>query len=390
MAVLFLLVAVLGCSSADAGRGGEDAQRRPGAGGMQPPGQPGGMAQAVPVEAGIPWRADLSSYVFGNAHLEALREVEVVARVEGMLDRLNVEEGREVRPGQVLAELDKSALGIALREAQASYDNAGDTYGRAKQMLEKDLTSQAEVDRLEYEFKTAQTRLERAQLNLRYATITAPFGGIITRRLVEKGDMIRTGTVLFQLAEIGKLRARVFVPEKEMGRIRIDSPVRIQSEMFPERTFAGRVEMLAPVVDPTTGTLKVTVEVGPGQPELRAGMFCSVFIHVATHENVAAISRRALIPDAESPEVFVIDDSSMVHRRRVTIGLAQGDTLELLGGLAEGERMVLMGQESLHEGTRVLIAGEEAPEAGVAPDSAAAEPGNQPPGGGGNRRARTE
>jgi len=319
-----------------------------------------GMQEAIPVEAATPWRADLASYVFGNANIEALREVEIVARVSGLLERMLVEEGDVVRQGQVLAELDKSELKISLEESKARLGNNRNVFERSKQMIERELISQEQLDRAKFDYETALAQYERAALNLQYATITAPFSGVITQRLVEQGDMIRVNTVLFNLADTDKLRIRLHVPEKEMGRIFVGNPVRIETEMLPGEHFGGVVEMIAPVVDPATGTIKVTVQVTEGAEKLKPGLFCSVYILIETHKDALVINRRALIPETEVPEVFIIDDSMVVHRRRLKIGIAQGDTLEVLGGLREGERVVLVGQESLNEGMPVNIIDPEA------------------------------
>jgi len=272
-----------------------------------------------------------------------------------MLQRLPVEEGNVVRGGAVLAELDQSELKINLQENKALLENNRKVFERSKQMIEQQLTSQEELDRSKFNYETALAQYERAQLNLQYTTITAPFSGVITQRLVERGDMIRANTVLFQIADTEKLRIRLHVPEKEMGRIFVGNLARIETEMLPGEYFGGVVEMVAPVVDPATGTIKITVQVTKGQEKLKPGMFCSVYVLIETHKDALVINRRALIPETEVAEVFVIDDSMAVHRRQIKIGITQGDTLEVLAGLREGERVVLVGQESLNEGTPVKI-----------------------------------
>lgn len=337
-----------------------------------------GVQQAIPVEAGTPWRADLASYVFGNANIEALREVEIVARVNGMLQRLPVEEGDIVASGHVLAELDKSELKINLQENKARLENNLNLFERSKQMIEQELTSQEELDRARFNYETAVAQYDRAALNLQYATITAPLSGVITQRLVERGDMIRVNTVLFHLADTDKLRIRLHVPEKEMGRIFVSNQARIETEMLPGEYFGGVVEMIAPVVDPATGTVKVTVEVTEGQEKLKPGMFCSVYILIETHRDALVINRRALIPETEVSEVFIIDDSMVVHRRQLKIGITQGDTLEVLSGLREGERVVLVGQESLNEGAPVKIIDADAQPVKVPPPMVDRKPGGRP------------
>ncbi len=383
-----------------AGCSGDDKEsRRPGMRG-RPGGMMGAMSgrqKAVPVEVTTPYRTEMASYVFGNANVEALREVEVVARVQGLLQKMFVEEGDQVRRGQVLAELDKRELNIALAESQARLENTQAVYERSLEMIKQELTSKEQVDQAEYNFKTAKSQHDRARLNLDYASIEAPFDGVITQRLSDRGDMIRPNTIVFKLADTEKLLIRLFVPEKEMGRIDVGDKAVIQTEMFADRSFTGEVEMISPVVDPATGTVKVTVRVTKGRDKLKPGMFCTLFILIETHENSLAITRKALIPETESPEVFVIDatdSTTVVHRRRLTVGISQGDTLEVLSGLGDSERIVLVGHESLNENTVVRIVAAEgdstiiaSPPADGGPDNArrqewrkrAAERGWAPP-----------
>ncbi|MBN2289972.1 MAG: efflux RND transporter periplasmic adaptor subunit [Candidatus Glassbacteria bacterium] len=366
-----------GCSNdlegQNQGSGGKGAQAGGRAPGSLGAGQ-GRAPEAVPVEVGLPWRADLSSYVFGNTHIEALREVEIIARVQGQLERLAVEEGTRVNKGQVLAELNKTELELALREAAARLENNRAVYERTKKMLEQELTSQETLDNNKYLFETAKTQYEQAELNLQYTTITAPFSGIITQRLIEQGDMVRVNTVLFQLADMGKLLARVYVPEKELARVKVGDRVRLESEMFPGETFEGVVEMISPVVDPATGTVKVTVAVAGNSGRLKPGMFCSAYILTDTHKNSLVISRKALIPDVDETEVYVVGEGGMARRRNVSIGIEQGDTLEVLAGLEDGEQVVIVGKETLRDGSTVKIITDEPAGAEPVPSTQRAGP----------------
>ena len=351
---LGLIVLTVGCSSNAEGQ--SEGRRRPNGGQWARQGLGNwGAEEVVPVEVARPFRADLESFVFGNANIEALRDVEIIARVNGQLETLPVEEGDLVRQGQVLAELEKSELKLNLQEVSARRENNRSIYDRSRKMLEQELTSQELVDKSKYDFETAQTQYERAKLNLEYAAITAPFTGIITSRLVDRGDMIRVNTVLFKLADTEKLLIRLFVPEKDMARIQLANKARIECEMLPGRMFSGLVDMISPIVDAATGTIKVTVRVTEGTGSLKPGMFCSVYILIETHQDALVISRRALIPETEVPEVFVVDDSAVVHRKRLTLGISQGDTLEVLKGLSESDQVVVIGQENIHEGSRTRI-----------------------------------
>ena len=264
-----------------------------------------------------------------------------------------------VPSGGVLAELNKSELQLAYQEADAKLENDKSNFERAKKMLAQELTSQEALDNTKYQYETSLAQYERAKLNLEYATITAPFSGLVTERLVELGDMIRTGDVLFDMADNKYLLARVYVPEKEAAMINIGDEVRLESEMYPGQSFYGSVDMIAPVVDPQTGTIKITVKISSDLDKLKPGMFCSVYVLTETHENSLVITRKALIGNIEDAEVYVVDDSLRVSRKNIQIGIEQGDTLEVLSGLTDSDKVVVIGQEALREGSRVKIPGME-------------------------------
>jgi len=358
--VFFLALVLLptGCSNNLEGQnqGAASGRRQPGGRSQGSRGNPENRpVEVVPVEVCTPWRADLSSYVFGNTHIEARREVEIIARVQGQLQQLLVEEGERVARGQVLAELDKSELTLSRREAAARLENNRALYERTSRMLEQELTSQEALDNSKYLYETAKTQYEQAELNLHYATISAPFSGVITSRLIEEGEMIRVNTVMFHLADMDKLLARVYVPEKQLARISVGDHVRLESEMFPGDDFSGEVEMISPVVDPATGTVKVTVRVTGNRGKLKPGMFCSAYILTETHENSLVITRKALLRDVDDTQVYVVEDGGVARLRKITIGIEQGDSLEVLAGLDDGDQVVLVGKEALHDGSRVRL-----------------------------------
>ena len=360
----YMLILTLVCAVTVASCGRKDGREGNGQRTMRggPPGGKNGNAgieEVIPVEVDTPKRTDLTSFVFGNTHIEALRQVEIISRVEGRLEKMLVEEGDWVSSGGVLAELNKSELQLAYQEAGAKLENDKSNYERARQMLAKELTSQEALDNTKYQYETSLAQYERAKLNLEYATITAPFSGLVTGRLVELGDMIRVGNVLFDMADNKYLLARVYVPEKEAAMIDIGDRVRLESEMFPGQSFYGNVDMIAPVIDPQSGTIKITVKIASDLDKLKPGMFCSVYILTETHENSLVITRKALIGNIEDAEVYVVDDSLRVSRRNIQIGIEQGDTLEVVSGLTDTDKVVTIGQEALREGAKVKIPGME-------------------------------
>lgn len=309
---------------------------------------------ALPVEVAVARRDTVSNYVLATTSLEPERAVDVIAKVSGVVVELRAEEGDVVREGEVLARIDDKELKVSLDQAAARLENAQQAYERAKQMYERNLASKEAFEQARLELQTAQAQYEAAKLQWEYSRIRAPIGGVVTHRYVDLGDMVNPNTVVFSMADFDPLLARIHVPEKDIARISVGQPARIMVEPAPDRVFTGRVQMISPVVDPSTGTVKVTVEIPRRDGILRPGMFASVYLLADTHPNALVIPKKALVLESERDMVFVVR-SGRAHEVPVKLGYANGDKLEVLEGLAEGDTVVTVGQEGLREGMPVRV-----------------------------------
>jgi membrane fusion protein (multidrug efflux system) len=185
----------------------------------------------------------------------------------------------------------------------------------------------------------------------------------VTRRLVGVGDHINVNQHLFDIVDFESIVARVHVPEKELARLAAGQTVRVVAPALGNREYAGRIERLSPVVDPTTGTIKVTVEV-PEQEGLRPGMYVDVALVTAVHTDALLVPKRALVYDADQVFVFRLKpDGKHVQRLRVVPRLEDRTNVEPAGGLAAGDKVVVAGQAGLKDGALVRMAGTKAPTA---------------------------
>ncbi len=333
----------------------------------RPGGTPGrGFADqsaAIPVEIAIVRRDTISNYLLANTTLEPERSVDVVAKVSGVVVELRAEEGDAVKAGQLLARLDDSELAVNVKQAKARLDNAKTAFERAKEMFQKNLTSREAYEQAKLELETAQAQYESAQLQWQYSRIRAPIDGVVTVRNIDLGDMVNMNTVVFSLADFNPLLARVHVPEKDIAQVHVGQPAKITVESAPGRTFVGRVQMISPVVDPTTGTVKVTIEIRKREGILRPGMFASVYLVTETHPNALVIPKKALVLESERDMVFAFKNGR-AHEVPLKLGFSDAQNVEVLAGLAEGDTVITVGQEGLREGTPVRVA-QTAPIAGT-------------------------
>jgi len=225
---------------------------------------------------------------------------------------------------------------------------------RAQNMLDKKLIAEEnyEITRLQYE--SSKAAHEAARLQLGYTKVQAPFNGVVTIRNIELGQRVNVNQSLFVIADFNPLRAKIYVPEKDIGRIYEGQRAKITIEADPGIAFSGIVKMISPVVDPSSGTSKVTIDIEKNRGKLKPGMFASVFITTETHNNALIIPKRALILESDLDQVYIYQEGK-AHKVNLKVGFTSGEDLEVLSGLKEGDLVVTAGQDGLREGLPLRI-----------------------------------
>ena len=351
--VVLAVAGVLACGGGE--EESEDAAQnqrggRPGMGAMARTGA------SIPVEVKTVGRGNIAATLLTYTSLEAERHVDVVSRTQGLVKSILVEEGDRVTEGQPLAQLDTDALELTLREREVNMNSLESNYKRSQELVEQELLSSQEFEQTKFQYEAAATQYESAKLQLEYATIRSPFSGIITERLVEVGNLVNANDVVFRTADLDPLLARIHVPEKDIGQVRTGQSVRINVE-GSDQTHTGRVSLISPIVDPESGTVKVTVEIRDRMGTLRPGMFTTVNLVIAIQENVLQVEKKALVAEAEGSYAFLFQDGT-AEKRLLEIGIAEGDYVEVLSGLSDGDSIITVGQEGLRNGAPVRIAGQ--------------------------------
>ncbi|MSS71491.1 MAG: efflux RND transporter periplasmic adaptor subunit [Candidatus Latescibacteria bacterium] len=345
-----LVVLSLACGKGDQAGGSQASVQ-------QTPGPRPGSA-AVPVKVEVVRREDISDYIQTNTTLEADHAVEVRSRVAGQVLEVLVEEGDRIQEGKALARLDGRAADLQSKQMQVAYEDAKRTFDRLEKMHDRNLASSEQYEAARAQVDRTRAQYEAARLTLEFTEITSPIAGVVTARTVEMGNMITANQSLFSVADFDPLLAKIRVPEKEIRNIRLGQGARIAAEAVPDRSFRGTVKMISPVVDPESGTVKVTVDVPEGQDVLSPGMFVSVFIITATHQNALIIPKRALVLEGGETDQVYVFEGGKVRQSKIQTGFVDNDRLEVLAGLKEGEQVITVGNEGLRPGSAVRLVGE--------------------------------
>jgi len=311
---------------------------------------------AIPVEVSQPTRGDIYATYSGTAPIEAYQDAQVIAKVAGELLEILVEEGDDVHEGQVLARLDDDRLRLEAERIEADLQKLRRDYQRNVDLREKSLISAGDFEKIQFEMEALEAAYKLAILELSYTEIKAPITGVISERFVKTGSTLEANTPLFQITSLEPLVSYVHVPEREYRRLEAGQSADIEIDALRGEVFTGRIARVSPVVDPETGTFKITIEVSDSSRRLKPGMFGRVTIVHDRHENALMVPRNAIVEDSGNSVLYVVEDGK-ANRRSIRTGYAESGMVEILDGLTDGETFVVVGQTGLKDGSRVSIIG---------------------------------
>lgn len=309
----------------------------------------------VPVGVAAVETGTVSSYIRSTANLVSDNEVKVLTESDGRIARLYVDEGDWVSKGQTLATLDREDTGIDLAKRQVKSENSRLAYERGERMLREGLISQETFEKLRMENEMSRQEVAEARYRIGKTAIRAPFSGRITSRIVEQGQHLRAGEELFNLADFDPLVAYIHLPEREVLGLKPGRETRITLKADEDVKFRGRIRQISPVVDPATGTVKVTVEaVNPLPAAVRPGGFVTIDVIRESRPDAVLLPRQAVLRELQSAHVFVAKNG-IAEKRLVQLGLEEGERIEVLAGVEPGERVIVAGQGSLKQGSPVEV-----------------------------------
>ena len=324
---------------------------------------------AIYVKTALPRSGGAAQTILLPGTLQGAVQAPIAARAAGYVKRWNKDIGSRVEKGDVLAEIEAPELDQQVSQAVAARDQlsasvtlARSTADRWEALRKKDVVSQQDLDERQSAVVQARANLAAADANLQrlrqledFKRVTAPFAGIVTRRNIDVGDLIDTsGRALFTLSQTDPLRVYVNVPQAYANLVKAGQQVVVTQAELQGRQFKGQVTRTAASIDTTTRTMQVEVSLPNKEGALLPGAYVQVALPLAGGTTLT-VPANALLFRAEGTRIAVVDAQGRVHLHPVSLGRNTGDSVEVIDGLAQSDRLVLNPPDSLAEGDVVTL-----------------------------------
>jgi RND family efflux transporter MFP subunit len=357
--------------------------RAGGAGARQGGGGRGGRGQltvelAPVVHAGV--NRELS--VVGN--LIGDQTVSVVPKTAGRLEEITVKLGDRVNRGQRIAKIEDDEILEQVRQAEAAFEVAKATIRqreadlslaktnaeRSRNLFQRQLLPQQTLDDAEAKYQSAQaaldlaraqntqsqSRLDELRFTLQNTIITSPVNGFVSRRAVDPGAFVSPNSPVVEVVDITRVRLVANIIEKDLKQIAVADMARVEVDAFPGEDFMGRIARVSPVLDPSTRTAPIEVEISNPQYRLKPGMYARVGIITESHPNALVVPTNAVV-DVNGTRGVYLSVNNVATFHPVKIGIEGNERTEILDGVAAGDRIVSTGAAGLRNGDPIVLAG---------------------------------
>jgi len=290
--------------------------------------------------------------------VHANREAEIHAQASDRIVEIRVEDGARVKKGAVLFRLDDTVEHARLEAAKLQHEAAKEALDRLQQLIRRNVAAPAKLADTKADVVDAMVELESAELAFEHTRVRAPFDGVLGALEVEEGDHASTDAPLTKIYALEPLEVWFQVPQRQLGRLAKGQTVAVWSSAHPDHRHIGRISFVSPAVDPLTKTVEVRATLDPTE-DLHPGMFVSISVILQTINDAVTVPDEALVPTAKGFVVFQVKDGKAAATA-VTIGLRDGNQVQITKGVAAGDQIVVEGQLKLRDGAPVVAAGQSA------------------------------
>jgi len=318
----------------------------------------------VEVKTVRPFRGEIARSITLPGEIKAYQQATIYAKVAGYLKTIAVDKGDLVKEGDLIADIEVPEILADRAKFKAEVEVAEADYKRLNESQKKapDLVVPQTVDNAKGKYEVARANLERTETLLQFAKITAPFAGMVTKRMVDPGAFIPAATsggaaqnaAIVTLMDFSKVRVQAAVPELEASLVAKGEPVIVGVDGLPGRSFDGRITRFAYALDEATKTMLAEVELPNPKLELRPGMYATVRIGIERKPDALLAPVEALVTEKAGSFVFTVVNNR-AKKTPVKVGFNDGAHVEIVGGLTPDQPAILVGKQTLNDGQAVRV-----------------------------------
>jgi RND family efflux transporter MFP subunit len=327
----------------------------------------------------------IASYIYATGTLKPNQEARLGPKVDGRIEKIYVDEGDFVEKGKPLIKLEQetyiieenraeAALNTAmayLKKIEVNLKNIAKDWKRFSSLYKEKAISEQRYDKIDTEYTEAQAELNFARAkvkeaeanlamkkeNLKDSITYAPFSGFIVKKLMEKGEVSNWVTYqwdVLHLQDISKVKIECPIAETKICFFKIGKELNVEVDAFKDEKFKGKITTINPMVDPKSRTFNIKIGIANSKFKLKGGMFARVKIVEREKKGVLIIPKKAILVKGDEHIVFRVENS-LAKGRKVKLGISDGENVEILEGLGEGDHIVVYGLYALKDGVKVEI-----------------------------------
>jgi membrane fusion protein (multidrug efflux system) len=343
-------------SAAGASAGAPDAPKSAAAKAPDAKGPTKGPGGPVPVEVVELKPVRVLESITAVGSLRSNESVVLRPEVSGRIAAIGFRDGQPVKRGQLLIGLDATLNEAEVAQARAEFDLANSNLKRTEDLASKNFVSSSAQDQAASSVQVAEAKLRLAEARLAKMRIIAPFDGVAGIRTVSMGDYVKDGAELVNIEDIQTLKVDFRLPERYFTQLKVGLPVEVSADALPGTRYSGTVDAINPRIDASGRSLEVRARLGNTDGRLRPGMFARVRVLLGDRPNALMVPEEAVVPLGDDFFVYTVADGK-ARRVLVKLGVRRDAQVELLEGVAAGDKVVTAGIRVQRDGQPVRVVG---------------------------------
>jgi RND family efflux transporter MFP subunit len=299
-----------------------------------------------------------SNHTFENSFsylgtFEPFRQNTIGSDGSGKVVKLGFQEGDKISEGQFLIKLDDEMINIQLENAEINVEGQRNDDTRNTNLIKENAVSGVQSEKTKLALKSAETQVKQIKKQLKNTSLSAPFSGVVTKKMVDIGSVVGSGTAILELTDISSLKLNISVPERDILKFKKGQDVSVKVDVYGNQLFSGKISNIGIKADASHNfKVEILLKNSANSPIL-AGMYGSVILGNSKTVTALSIPRSALIGSSKQPRVYVVRNgkSKLIS---FTAGTSDGDFIEVVDGLNKNDVLVVKGQINIENNSNVV------------------------------------